>query len=75
MTGLYDANKKFNLRRLPGADNKPRSPIRKSVADVLKSFVVNGQTLWLVISKSTRVTYTGYFSSVITGHGAYVENF
>ena len=75
LTGLYDANKQFDLRRLPGADNKPRPPIRKSVAEVLKSFEIGGQQLWLVISKSTRGTHTGYFSSVITGHGAYVENF
>ena len=75
LTGLYDAHKKFDLRLLPGSDNKPRPAIRKSVTDVLKSFEVNGMPLWLVISKSTRGIYTGYFSSVVTGHGAYVENF
>ncbi len=59
LTGFFNPDNKYKLRRLPDGNDKSHMAIRKLVTDVLKLFMPNGQPLLIMASKSTQRVVTG----------------
>jgi len=86
ITGLFDAETSYELRRMPGRDGKPRAPTNKSIRDVFRAMTIGDtdqegdeteHNLWVCLSKGhgNNGVYTGYFMSTVVIVRLHVSEF
>jgi hypothetical protein len=75
INGVIDADSKFSLRLIPGADGSPRVATQTSLRKVFPMMEGNSRKVWICLAKGSNGKYTGYFSSVVEPINNHVKNF
>jgi hypothetical protein len=63
--GMINVDTILELRLLPGAGGKARSPTKTSVKEIFSMMELNGKKVFICLSTGTNGVTTGYFSSVV----------